>query len=160
MNNSWEMGLSSAQPYGNNNTPTTPPENNQWDLTETLAIIAEQNKQQHRYLFSPEELKTLKTWWGDTMQTKVGRPSKAIMAGSATDPKNLLGEKGRLRLCLTEWVQEQYHMDLREFAALTGFSYTQMLYWNQGRSCPTMTSFLLLIQWFKHGDIRQLFQVF
>jgi hypothetical protein len=90
----------------------------------------------------------------------VGRPSKAVVAGSAADPKNLLGETGRLRLCLTEWVQEQYHMDLRQFATLTGFSYTQLLYWNQGRSSPTMTSFLLLLQWFRYGDIREFFQVF
>jgi hypothetical protein len=112
------------------------------------------------WVFTRQEQQLLDSWWQKSVHLKSGRPSNKSQAGLPTDAKMILGDSGKLRLRLSEWVAQYYQMNLREFADLSGFSYNQLLYWNQGRSTPTMTSFLALLTWFKEGDIRAFFQIF
>ncbi|MCX5921320.1 MAG: hypothetical protein NTW61_08405 [Candidatus Melainabacteria bacterium] len=112
------------------------------------------------WVFTRQEQQQLESWWQQAVHLKRGRPSRKSQVGLPTDTRTVLGASGRLRLRLTEWIERYYKMNLREFADLTGFPYSQLLYWNQGRSTPTMARFLALLNWFKEGDIRDFFQIF
>jgi hypothetical protein len=112
------------------------------------------------WVFTRQEQEQLDAWWQQAVNLKRGRPSKQSQLGLPTDTRTVLGPSGKLRLRLTEWSEKYYKMNLREFADLTGFPYNQLLYWNQGRSTPTMVRFYALMAWFKEGDIRDFFQLF
>jgi hypothetical protein len=112
------------------------------------------------WLFTKQEKAQLDAWWQNTVNLKRGRPSKESQLGLPTDTRTVLGATGKLRLRLTEWIDTYYNMNLREFSDLTGFPYSQLLYWNQGRSTPTMARFYALMAWFKEGDVREFFQLF
>ncbi|MCS6267963.1 MAG: hypothetical protein H2174_10420 [Vampirovibrio sp.] len=112
------------------------------------------------WVFTRQEQEQLDAWWLQASNLKRGRPSKQSQLGLPTDTRTVLGPSGKLRLRLTEWIEKYYKMNLREFSDLTGFPYNQLLYWNQGRSTPTMVRFYALMGWFKEGDMRDFFQLF